>query len=337
MTRLLENSRSLNYAKRPQMSFQYTRNQLMSAEPIVYLNGEFIPASQAKLSLTDWGLYGVAATEMTRTFHQRCFRLDDHLDRLNASLDRLGICVELLRDEWREMTQSVVEHHADLIDPSGELMVNHLVTAGPNPVLTPHAEPQPTVIVQTFPLRFSRWADKYRAGQHLIVPPIRQIPPECIDPRIKSRNRLHWYLADQTARDTASDAMALLCDLDGHLTETSAGNFYIVRENTIMTPRYEVTLGGISRKVVEDIAKYAGIRYESRDIPVSEALAADEAFTSSTSYCLLPVTRINGQKIGDGTTGPVYRRLLEAWSMMVGLDIEEQAVAQAAWESQQRQ
>lgn len=302
----------------------------MSHEPIVYLNGEYLPASQARVSLADWGLHGVAATEMTRTFRGRCFRLDDHLDRLNDSLRRLGIDVDLLRDEWTAMTHKVVEHHAALLGGEGELLVNHLVTAGINPVYAAATGGGPTVCVQTFPLRFSRWAAQYSTGQHLVVPETRQVPPQCIDPRIKSRNRLHWYLADRQAREQADTAAALLLDLDGHLTETSFGNFYIVRAGTILTPRFEKTLGGVSRRVVADIARFLGVPFEQADLTVDDALAADEVFTSSTPYCVLPVTKLNDTVLGDGRPGPLYQQILETWNTMVGLDIAAQARSQAA-------
>jgi branched-subunit amino acid aminotransferase/4-amino-4-deoxychorismate lyase len=328
----LVNFRGLDYSKRP-LHTREKRSPFMSAEPIVYLNGEYLAASQASVSLADWGLHGVAVTEMTRTFAHRCFRLDDHLDRLNASADQLGIFVDLLRDDWQRVTQTVVEHHAGLIGETDELMVNHMVTAGLNPAYGAPANPRPTICVRTFPLTFSRWAEKYRTGQHLVVPEMRQIPAECLNPKIKSRNRLHWYLADRRAREIADDASALLVDLGGHLTETSAGNFFVVRENKILTPRHDVTLGGISRGVVRDIAQYLDVAYEQCNITLADGLAADEAFTSSTGYCVLPVTKINGHNIGDGHPGPLYQRILETWSMMAGLDIAAQAVAQSADES----
>ncbi|QDU46731.1 D-alanine aminotransferase [Symmachiella dynata] len=306
----------------------------MSAEPIVYLNGEYLAASQASVSLADWGLHGVAVTEMTRTFGQRCFRLDDHLDRLNASADQLGIAVDLLRDDWHKITETVVNHHAALVGKTGELMVNHVISAGLNSMNAAPNHSGPTIYVRTFPLQFSRWAAKYQNGQHLVVPEMRQIPTECLNPRIKSRNRLHWYLADRQAREIDADASALLLDLQGHLTETSAGNVFIVREKTILTPRSEVTLGGISRMVVRDIAQFLGISYEEQNITLTEALSADEVFTSSTGYCVLPVTKIDGQPIGDGQPGAVYQHILETWNMMAGLDIAAQAVEQSVVESQ---
>jgi len=300
----------------------------MPQEPIVYINGEFLPAAQACVSLGDWGLHGVAATEITRTFRQRCFRLDDHLDRLNASMTALGLSVDLLRDEWQSATQQIVEHHAELIGASEELLINHLVTAGLNPAYGAEIDAnQPTVVIQSFPLRSQRWAEKYRLGQHLVVPEIRQIPPQCLNPQIKSRNRLHWYLADRKAGAIAEGAQALLLDLQGHITETSVGNFYVICEGGIITPRATNTLPGVSRMVLKEIARYLDLSYTEADLNIDDAQRAEEAFTTSTGYCVLPVTKLNGQTIGAGTPGPQYQRILETWSMMVGVDIASQAAA----------
>jgi branched-chain amino acid aminotransferase len=86
-------------------------------------------------------------------------------------------------------------------------------------------------------------------------------------------------------------------------------------------------LPGISRATVIELAGKLGIAFVERDVQVYNVINADEAFTASTPYCLLPVTRINGVPIGDGRPGPVFRRLLAAWSEAVGLDIEKQVSA----------
>src|SRR5262249_51234112 len=117
---------------------------------------------------------------------------------------------------------------------------------------------------------------------------------------------------------------ALLLDLDGNVTETSAANFLIVERGTIVSPTLNNTLPGISRATVIELADKMGIPFVERDFQVFNAINAEEAFLSSTPYCLMPVTRINGIPIGDGTPGPIYRRLIEAWSKEVGLDIRRQ-------------
>jgi branched-chain amino acid aminotransferase len=115
-----------------------------------------------------------------------------------------------------------------------------------------------------------------------------------------------------------------LLDLDGNVTETSGANFLIVERGEIVSPTTVNTLPGVSRAVVIELAAQLTLRFVERDIQVHSVVNADEAFTTSTPYCLLPVTRINGLPVGNGRPGPVYGRLLEAFSQLVGIDIKRQ-------------
>src|SRR5262249_6571462 len=109
-----------------------------------------------------------------------------------------------------------------------------------------------------------------------------------------------------------------------NVTETSGANFLIVEGGTIVSPTTVNTLPGISRAMVIELAGKLGIPFVERDLQVFNVINADEAFTASTPYCLMPVTKINGVAIADGRPGPMVRRLLAAWSEEVGLDIERQ-------------
>ena len=186
------------------------------------------------------------------------------------------------------------------------------------------ARTTPTVCVHTFPLPFELWAKKMLSGQHLVTPSIRHIPPQCYDPQMKCRSRMHFYLADREARLVDPEASALLLDLDGNITETNAANFFIVERGTVVSPTTHNTLPGISRAMVIELCGQLGIPFVERDFPVFDAIKADEAFTTSTPYCILPVTKLNGIPIGDGKPGPMVPRLLTAWSDEVGLDIAQQ-------------
>ena len=143
---------------------------------------------------------------------------------------------------------------------------------------------------------------------------------------MKYRSRLHWYLADQQARDVDPAASALLLDTRGFITETSAGNFFLVERGALVSPMLRNILPGVSRQVVLELAEKLNIRTSERDITVKEALAAAEAFTTSSSYCMLPVTRLNGQAICDGKPGPLFKKLLAEYSDHVGLDLQQQIV-----------
>ena len=141
---------------------------------------------------------------------------------------------------------------------------------------------------------------------------------------MKYRSRMHYYLADKEAQLVDPDATALLLDLAGNVTETSGSNFLIVERGAIVSPTLVNTLPGISRATVIELAAKLRIPFVERDIQVHSVMNADEAFTASTPYCLLPVTKINGVAIGDGRPGPIWRKLLAAWSELVGVNIERQ-------------
>jgi branched-subunit amino acid aminotransferase/4-amino-4-deoxychorismate lyase len=301
------------------------------SEPLVYLSGKFLPASEAHLAIFDAGIVlGATVTEMTRTFRQRPFKLREHLERLARSLKYTRIETGLSIDEMETISQRVIEHNAKLLPAGGELGLVHFVTAGQLPMYAGMAgrlqNTTPTICVHTFPLPFQFWAQKYQSGQHLVTPSTRHVPPECFDPKMKYRSRMHYYLADREAQLADPDASALLLDLDGNVTETSGANFLIVERGTIVSPTTRNTLPGISRATVIELAARLGIPFVERDFQFYNIVNADEAFTASTPYCVLPVTKINGISIADGEPGPVIRRLLSAWSDLVGVDIEKQMV-----------
>lgn len=308
------------------------------SEPIAIINGRAAPASQAGISVFDLGfVHGAAVGDMIRTFRHKPFRLDDHLARLRTGIEALEIDGAPTDDEYRDAVREVVQFNAERIPKEHDLGIIIFATPGKNPSYSYVSASFPretgtevakkcTWGVHSFPLPFGLVSEKMRHGQHLVIPPAKHIPEECLDGRIKWRNRVHWYLADRSARKINPAASALLVDFNGHVTETSTSNFFIVRDGRILTPRPENTLDGISRRVVFELADELGIRCEFTDIAPEDAATAEEAFTSSTSVCLMPVATINGRRIGGETPGPVYRRLMEAWNRLVGLDVVGQIV-----------
>lgn len=298
-------------------------------EPVAYLDGDFVPLPEAKVSIFDLGLVqGATVTEMVRTFRHEPFRLDDHLDRLFGSLRSVGFAFSQSPQEVRRIALEVIRRNAQLVPAWQDFGLVLFVTAGQNLTYVGASGAErartPTFCVHTFPLPYELWASKYDTGQHLVTPTARQIPADSLDPRIKSRSRLHWYLADQEVRRAHPHAAALLLDRNGNVTETSTGNFLVVRGRTICTPRTETTLCGVSQHVVSELAKRLDLEFRETDLSVDDVQNADEAFVSSTPYCLLPVTRLNDSSIGDGVPGAVFRQLMEAWNELAGLDIMSQ-------------
>jgi branched-subunit amino acid aminotransferase/4-amino-4-deoxychorismate lyase len=295
-------------------------------EALVYLNGRMVPASEANLAIYDAGVVqGATVTEMTRTFRRQLFRLDDHLDRLWRALRFTRLDIGIEREEMARISQELVDHNGRLLEGDTDLGLVQFVTAGEHSTYAGRpVRRTPTVCVHTFPLPFESWANKMVHGAHVVTPSIRQVPPQCWPPGMKCRSRMHYYLAEQEVRLVDPEAYALLLDLEGNITETNAANILLVERGTLISPPLANLLPGISRATVLDLAARMDISCVERDLSVFSVMNADEAFLTSTSFCMMPVTKINGVAVGDGRPGPLYRRLLDAWSRTVGVDIEQQ-------------
>lgn len=292
-------------------------------EPIAYLNGTFVPFREAVLPVYDLGLVqGATLTERLRTVHQVPYLLGEHLERLAGSVRRCGWSDVPASEELAGVVDVLTRRNALLISPEEELSIVVFVTAGQaiSDANGLARESRPTVCVHSSLLPVEKWSAGYRHGIDLVTPEIRQIPPESLDPTIKSRSRLHWYLADREAADRQPGSMALLLDQQEFVTETSSGNLFVVREGTLCTPRAESTLPGIAQAYVMQLAQRLGIPVQRADLTVADVTTAEEAFLTSSTYCILPVSRLNGERIGHAVPGPATRRLTSTWSDEMGLD-----------------
>lgn len=297
-------------------------------EPLAYLNGRYIPLSQAAIGVFDVGfLQGVTVAEQLRTFGGRLFRLDLHLSRLARSLELIGLDSGVPFDEIGKIATALVEQNRALIDPDDDLGATIFVTPGMSltyAAVAPNSGP--TLCIHTQPLTFSAWADKYRTGDSLVVTDTRHVPADCWPPELKCRSRMHFYLADKKAREKERGARALLLDERGFVTEASTANIVAYRaDRGLISPPKEHILPGVTVAVLEEIAGRLGITFAHGELTVNDVAKADEVLLCSTSPCIWSVTRLNRQPIGDGKPGPVSQRLRQAWSELVGLDIEAQA------------
>jgi len=137
---------------------------------------------------------------------------------------------------------------------------------------------------------------------------------------------MNFFLAEREVRLVDPDAICLMLDLDGNVTEGTGSNFFIVKQGRLVSPPRDLILWGISRQTVIELAGTLNMPVEERLLQVHDVINADEAFATTTPYCMCPVIKINGAQIGDGRPGPVYQRLVEAWSQLVGVDIVAQMV-----------
>ncbi len=295
-------------------------------EPLAYLNGEFLPQSQLAVPYWDAGfVFGATVTDLIRTFHFRSFRLADHLARFRQSCILTSIPQPLPDEELTRIAEHLLAHNTGLLTKGQELALVLFATPGPVPHYAGSeaaGERRPTLGMHTFPLPFVRYAPYVREGIRLVVPSVRQVPAECIDPRVKQRSRLHWWLAEQEAQRIDPGAIALLLDRDGRVTETASSNLVVVRNGTVFTPPRASVLGGVSLRVVEELCAELGLPFQERPLTPNDLFGADEVLLTCTSYCLAGVSRVNGVPVP--WPGGTLRRLLAAWNARVGLDIHGQ-------------
>ncbi|MBI5801631.1 MAG: aminotransferase class IV [Verrucomicrobia bacterium] len=299
------------------------------SEPIVYLNHGFVPASQAKLNIYDLGLVlGATLTEMTRTFRHQPFRAEEHVARLYRSLKYSGITVPLTQEEMLARTRELAEANCKLLRPDEDIGIVHFVTPGEHAMYAGSAGAAapltPTICIHSFPLRFIMWRHLFVEGAHVVTPSIRHIPPQCIEPKMKNRSRLHWFLADKQSQAVDPRAITLLLDLEGNVTECAGSNFVIIKDHTIISPTTRNILWGVSLQTVKELAPNLGMEFVEKEFQPYDVVNADEAWLTTTPYCLAPCTKINNIPIGTGKPGPMFQQMLAAWSRRVGMDIEAQ-------------
>lgn len=303
---------------------------------VVYMNGQFVPEAEARISIYDSALmFGDMVFEMTRSFNGVQFRLREHLERLLTGARILRIPLEESVDDLERICLETIEANSAAFAPQDEhrLMIN--VSRGPLGIYAPIFEGRmrPTVVVADFPLKWTvaGLARFYDEGINSVIPSQRAIPATLMDPKIKNRSRMWYQMANIEVAQVAGDNnWALLIDPDGFIAEGTGDNFFMVKDGELITPEGRNILRGISRDYVMEIAERLGIPCHERDIEPYDVYTADEAFLTATPFCILPTTHLNGAPIGDGRMGEMTRLLLDTWSADVGVDIVGQIRSYAA-------
>jgi branched-subunit amino acid aminotransferase/4-amino-4-deoxychorismate lyase len=284
-----------------------------------------IPAAELALPVYDAGVVlGASVTEMLRTFNHRIYRLEDHLARLAEGLRLTSIHVEPSIDELRRQALDLVQRNGRSLSLSDELGINIFVTAGHVTTYRQMAHAvhkRSTAIVHTFPLDCSLYAARMRKGAQLVTVSVRQLPDACFPPTLKCRSRMHYWLAEQEARNKDPEAVPLLMDLEGNVRETPTANLLIVSGPSLISPPVSTILAGVSRAVAIELGLGLRLRYLERELLPQDVAMADEAILTSTPYCAMPAVALDGRPIGGGVPGRVYASLMRAWSKEVGVDI----------------
>ena len=277
----------------------------MSGESLVaYVNGEYVPRNQAKISVFDFGfLRGDAVFDTTSAWNGRIFKLDAHLDRLDLSLRAARIPSPLPLEELRGVIVETARR-------SGlqNAYVQTIVTRGEPPLgVRDLTQCRPGLIVWVVPYVYILNPEQIRSGGRAAIVSTRALPSQCLDPKIKSLSRLHFDLAVLQGKAAGAD-VSLMLDLDGHVTEGPGFNVFVVRGGQMFSPP-EGILIGITRQTVFELAAEHGLPAREAQMTAFDLYAADEVFLTSTAGGIMPLVEIDGRQIGDGKPGPVSQRM----------------------------
>ena len=295
------------------------------------MNGEFVPESEARISIYDSALmFGDMVFEMTRSFNKQQFKLHEHLERMMTGVKILQIPLKETIDglerachetiERNEAAMADDDEHRLMIDVSRGLLGIYQGVVG--------SHEGPNVIIADFPLRWTvaGMGPLFETGVNAAVTSQRIIPAHLLDPKIKNRSRIHYLMANiEASRMEGDNNWALLLDPDGYIAEGTGDNFFIVKDGVVITPEGRNCLRGVSRAfILNELGPQLGIPVVEKNIEPYDVMTADEAFMTGTPFCMIPVTTFNRSPVGDGKVGPIFQRLFQAWGENVGVDIAQQ-------------
>ncbi len=297
------------------------------SELTVFLNGSFVPESEAKVSVLDTGFNaGDGVYDVTRTFGHKPFRLREHTERLLRSLRYTRIDCGYSRDQLEQISLEVLERNEPLLGKDDDVALWQVVSRGARSSRGNRAAGKATVTVYCVVIGFREFARQYVDGVKLVIPSTRRIPPQCLEPKAKITNKMNHNMAIFEAKQVDPQAIPLMLDLDGNISESNAHNFFLVMSGKLFTPSSKNVLDGITKNAIMDLASKLGIEVMDGNLTPYDAYNAEEAFLASTSPTIIPVQSINGVKPAKDIPGPVTKRLIQAWSEMVGVDIVAQAL-----------
>ncbi len=300
----------------------------MMDEKLVYLNGSFVPESEAKVSVLDYGFNaGDGVYDVTRTFGHRPFKLREHTQRLYRSLTYTRIECGLLIDEMEKATLELLDRNKHLLGENDDFAMWQVVSRGVRPSSGKRLSGSATVAIYCLTINFREFARYYVEGAMLVVPSTRRIPPQCLESKAKITNKMNHIIATFEAKQVDPNCIPLMLDIDGNISESNAHNFFLVLNGTICTPIKKNVLGGITRETISSIAGELGIEVVEGEFTPYDVYSAEEAFLASTSPSIVPVKSLNGVGIGKEIPGPITLRLIEAWNKLVKVDIVRQALS----------
>ncbi len=275
----------------------------------IYIDGKYYSEQDAKVSVFDHGLlYGDGIFEGIRIYHGRVFRLKEHIDRLFYSAKALLLDIPLSHEEMMRATVETCRQNN-----LREGYIRLLVTRGIGTLgLNPNRCKNPSVIIiadkiQLYPPEY------YERGLQIITVPTTRNLHSALNPAIKSLNYLNNILAKIEANNSGCEE-AIMLNAEGFVAECTGDNIFIIKEGQLFTPPLSAgALYGITRKVVIDLAREAGMQVSEPNLTRYDLFNADECFVTGTGAELVPVVKIDGRVIGEGKPGAMTKQLVERY------------------------
>lgn len=282
----------------------------------IFLGDELVKKEDAVVSVYDHGfLYGDGVFEGIRVYSGNVFKLDEHLQRLYESAQSIMLNIPYDKEELERIIVDTVRKNQ--LDTA---YIRVVVSRGPgNLGLDPTFCSQPKVIVIAEALALFP-KELYQRGLRLGSVSSRRNRPDVLSPQVKSLNYLNNILVKLEANQAGVDEALMLND-QGYVTEGSADNIFIVKNNTIYTPPvYLGALEGITRNAIIDLAKENGYELKENPFTRHDVYVADEVFLTGTAVEVIAVVEVDGRKINDGKPGNITNHLLSEFRRIVTID-----------------
>jgi len=285
----------------------------LEKELLIYIDGEYYPKSNAKISVYDHGLlYGDGVFEGIRAYNGVVFKLKEHIDRLYRSARVIMLDILLTKEEMiKAVLQTLRENNLR------DAYIRLIVTRGVGDLgLDPRKCSKPTVIVITDVIKLHSTEAKERGIRAMIVW-VKRDPVDATSHEVKSLNYLNSILGKIEANIAGFDE-AICLDKNGHLSEGIGENLFIVKNGKVLTPPTSTgALVGITRDVVMKLAEKLGYEAIEKTVTPTDLFTADEAFFTGTAAEVVPIVEVNKRIIGDGTPGPIIRRLMQEFEKII--------------------
>jgi len=278
---------------------------------MTYVNGRFVPEDQATVSVLDHGLlYGDGIFEGIRAYNGRVFKLERHIQRLFASAQALRLTVPATFDD---LCQIVVSTCARNHIHDGYIRL--LVTRGVGDLgVSPRSCAAPQIIA--IARQKMSLYEGHPRGIKVCTSAFRRPATDALSPSLKSLNYVNNVLARMEANDRGADE-ALMLDADGYVAEASADNIFIVDRDGLVTPPVTAALPGITRETVIELARSDGVACAERRMSLFDVWTAREVFVCGTAAEIVPVSSVDERTIGDGSTGPMTKALMDRYGVLV--------------------